>query len=79
MSWKENNNVISKVYSFKTQTALVEFLLKVAQLADQEQHHPDAEIYQCSKLKLSLTTHDKNELTELDWKMAKIIDSLECE
>ena len=76
MSWTEKNKVISKEFRFKTQTELAEFLLKVAQLADQEQHHPDAEIYQCSNLKLSLTTHDKNALTELDWKLAGLIDGI---
>lgn len=76
VNWIEENNVIFKAFEFKTQSQLAAFLVKVAKIADEEQHHPDAEIYQCSKLKLSLTTHDKNALTDLDWKLAKKIDAL---
>jgi 4a-hydroxytetrahydrobiopterin dehydratase len=74
MSWNIENNRLTKQFEFKTQTQLCEFLLKVAQQADQIGHHPDMSIYKCSKLKIELITHDQGKITELDYKLARIID-----
>ena len=74
MDWTIENNRLTKHFEFKTQTLLCEFLLKVAQQADQIGHHPDVSIYKCSKLKIELFTHDKGSVTALDYKLAGIID-----
>ena len=74
MDWTIENNRLTKHFEFKTQTLLCEFLLKVAQKADQIGHHPDVSIYKCSKLKIELITHDKGSVTALDYKLAGIID-----
>ena len=76
MNWNILDNKLIKEISFKNQTELAEFLLKVAKLADENDHHPDAEIYQCSRLRLKLFTHTENGISELDRKLAKLIDSL---
>jgi 4a-hydroxytetrahydrobiopterin dehydratase len=46
----------------------------VAQQADAVGHHPDVSIYKCSKMKIQLTTHDQGKITELDYKLAALID-----
>lgn len=76
MNWTTKNNCIEKTFTFPNQTELARFLLEVAEIADKENHHPDAEIYQCSKLKLRLTTHDQQQITALDYKLAQLIDVL---
>ena len=76
MNWNILDNKLIKEFSFKNQTELAEFLLKVAKLADENDHHPDAEIYQCSRLRLKLFTHTENGISELDRKLAKLIDLL---
>ena len=76
MNWNILDNKLIKEFSFKNQTELAEFLLKVAKLADENDHHPDAEIYQCSRLRLKLFTHTENGISDLDRKLAKLIDSL---
>ena len=74
MDWIIENNRLTKHYEFKTQTQLCEFLLKVAQHADAVGHHPDVSIYECSKMKMELTTHDQGKIPELDYKLAAVID-----
>lgn len=74
MDWIIDNNHLTKQFEFKTQTQLCEFLLKVAQQADQIGHHPDVSIYNCSKMKIELITHDQGSVTALDYKLAGIID-----
>jgi pterin-4a-carbinolamine dehydratase len=55
---------------------LAEFFLKVALHADQFGHHPDVTVFQCSKMKIELFTHDQQKITELDYTLAEYIDSL---
>jgi 4a-hydroxytetrahydrobiopterin dehydratase len=77
MNWQILNNRLTKQFSFKNQTELAYFLLQVAKHADKVQHHPDVFIFNCSKMKIELFTHDKNEITALDYALATFIDSIE--
>jgi 4a-hydroxytetrahydrobiopterin dehydratase len=75
-NWNESVDGLTKEFSFSTQTDLAEFLVKVAKLADENDHHPDAEIYKAFKLRLKLFTHSKKAVTDLDRRLAKLIDSI---
>jgi pterin-4a-carbinolamine dehydratase len=44
--------------------------------ADETGHHPDVSIFQCRKMKIELFTHDKNQITALDYTLADYIDSI---
>lgn len=74
MNWLAQNNTLTKTVSFETQTKLAEFVLNIAKIADKMNHHPDYEIRKCSELHISLTTHDKNGITEKDYALAEKID-----
>ena len=63
-------------FTFENQTQLAEFFLKVARYADKIGHHPDVSVFQCSKIKIELFTHDKQDITELDYELATEIDLL---
>ncbi len=76
MSWYLQNNKLTKIFTFENQTALSEFLLKIAKHADQIGHHPDVTIYKCREMKIELFTHDKNQITALDYSLADYIDSI---
>jgi 4a-hydroxytetrahydrobiopterin dehydratase len=76
INWETVNAKLVTNLKFKTQTELVEFLLKVAHLADEMNHHPDCKIHKAFQLEISLITHDKNEITDLDYQLAKKIDDL---
>ncbi|MBR38986.1 MAG: 4a-hydroxytetrahydrobiopterin dehydratase [Dehalococcoidia bacterium] len=75
MQWNELNNTITKTFEFNSYLDGIDFVNEVANLAEQENHHPDIEIVYC-KVTISLTTHDVGGLTDKDYKLAKLIDDL---
>jgi 4a-hydroxytetrahydrobiopterin dehydratase len=74
-NWKKNGNVISRTFQFKNFPAAVKFVEAVAQLAEEEWHHPDIDI-RWNKVTLALTTHDAGGLTEKDFALAKKFDEI---
>ena len=74
MKW--SNNRLELTIQFKSQTELAKAFLKIAELADKSNHHPDAEIVKCSTLILTLFTHDTNAITEKDYQLADKIEQL---
>ena len=75
MNWNEENKSLTKEFVFRNQTELAAFFQRVAVLADAVNHPPDIFVTKAFQLKISLTTHDKNALTEKDFELAKQIDS----
>ena len=76
MKWTITNGKLVNNFEFSSQTDLAEFLLKVARFADEINHHPDCKIHKAFQIEITLFTHDKNKLTELDYKLADKIDGL---
>lgn len=76
MKWTIINGKLVNNFEFRSQTDLAEFLLKVARFADEINHHPDCKIHKAFQIEITLFTHDKNKLTELDYKLADKIDGL---
>jgi 4a-hydroxytetrahydrobiopterin dehydratase len=76
MNWKIVNNRLTKEYNFKNQTELATFFIKVAEISDENDHHPDATIRKCSVLTLELYTHTENKISEQDYSLAKKIDEI---
>ena len=75
MQWNEKDNTITKTFEFSSYLDLIYFVNEVANLSEQENHHPDITVGYC-KVTISLTTHDAGSLTEKDYKLAKLIDDL---
>lgn len=75
MEWACKNNVLSKTFEFHSYLDGIDFVNTIANIAEQENHHPDINIGYC-KVTIFLTTHDAGELTDKDYKLAKIIDDL---
>jgi 4a-hydroxytetrahydrobiopterin dehydratase len=76
ISWLVSNFKLTKIIVFDNEAQLNEFLLKLSKHADEIDHHPEIHIINCCKLKIELFTHDKNQITELDYAMAKYIDNM---
>ena len=53
----------------------IDFVNAVAEVAEDEEHHPDIDI-RYNKVRLVLSTHSKGGLTELDFGLAERIDTL---
>ena len=75
MQWNEIDNTITKTIENNSYLDGIDFVNAVANVAEQENHHPDISIGYC-KVTISLTTHDAGTITEKDYKLAKLIDDL---
>ena len=67
-----------KEYSFETFLDAIDFVNRVAALAEQQQHHP-AILINYTSVRLTLTTHSEHALSEKDFDLAKAIDVIEKE
>lgn len=73
--WKREGKSITRTWKFRDFREALAFINKVGALAESMNHHPD--IYNSwATVRLVLTTHDKGGLTNLDFDLAKKIDSL---
>ncbi len=74
--WKLVGNKIERDLKFKDFVAAMKFINKVADLAEQEQHHPDITVYSWNKVKLVTYTHAIGGLSENDFILAAKINKL---
>ena len=69
----DNDRKAEKTFKFKTFTEAFSWMTEVAFEAERLDHHPDwTNIY--NTVKVLLSTHDKNKLTEKDISLAKIME-----
>jgi len=66
---------IERTFEFDDFAEAIDFVNAVAEVADEEEHHPDIDI-RYNKVRLVLSTHSKGGLTELDFGLAERIDTL---
>ncbi len=71
--WSLNGDSLQRTFRFESFAASMAFANRVAELADQMQHHPDIMI-RFNKVTLTLTTHDAAWLTERDFSFATATD-----
>lgn len=72
---RDTEHKIRKQFTFKDFKEAMEFVNKVADIAETEQHHPDIKIVY-SKVQIELFTHAVGGLSENDFIMAAKIDKL---
>lgn len=70
-----NGTSIEREFKFNNFVEALEFVKKIAVLAEQENHHPDICIHY-NKVKLTLTTHAISGLSENDFILAAKIEDL---
>lgn len=76
INWKEENNKLSKTFTFKTFGEAIAWMVKASFEIEKINHHPEwTNVY--NKVHVSLTTHDSgNTITEKDKQLAEIFDLL---
>lgn len=74
--WKEENNTLTRTFSFDDFVAAWGFMSQVAILAEKYNHHPEwSNVY--NTVTIVLTTHDAGSIvTEKDRQLASAIDML---
>lgn len=68
--------VIVREYKLDDFAGAIAFVDRVAQLAEQANHHPDILVYSWNRVRLTLRTHSEGGLTEADFELAARIDRL---
>jgi 4a-hydroxytetrahydrobiopterin dehydratase len=73
--WTLREGAIEREFLFEDFRSAIEFVNKVADLAEEEEHHPDIFVFY-NKVKLVLSTHKAGGLSRKDFVMAWKIDRL---
>lgn len=75
-AWKVKKGYLYRQYSLKNFKQALELTNKVADIAEQENHHPDI-VLSWAKLEIKIITHKLKALTENDFILAAKIDQLD--
>jgi len=71
--WEYKNNAISKMFKFKEFLHGIEFVQKVAEIAEAADHHPDITI-NYTRVTFTCSTHSESGVTDKDFKLAENIE-----
>jgi 4a-hydroxytetrahydrobiopterin dehydratase len=74
--WRQEDEALVRDYKFKDFAEAMGFVNRVADLAEEANHHPDILVHGWNNVRLTLTTHSAGGLTENDHEMARRIDAL---
>ena len=72
--WERHGDEIRRTYSFPDFNGSMAFVNRVAELAEDADHHPDI-LVTYAKVTLTLTSHDAGGLTDRDFRLAARIDA----
>jgi len=75
----DSQKMISRDYVTKNFVAAVEFIQKIADVAEADDHHPDIHLTGYRKLRVELSTHAIGGLSENDFILAAKINELPVE
>ena len=73
--WARKGDTLVKSFHFATFPAGIEFIRRVATVAEKMNHHPDIDI-RYTKVSFVLSTHDAGGITEKDLVLARSIEAL---
>jgi 4a-hydroxytetrahydrobiopterin dehydratase len=73
--WQRNGIAIQRVFQFPDFKAAMVFVNKIADAAEQANHHPDIDI-RYNKVTLALVSHDSGGVTQRDVRMAERINQI---
>ena len=73
--WSQSGKAIERTFKFSDFVAAMAFVNRIAEAAEQANHHPDIAIHY-NQVTLSLWSHDSGGVTNRDLKMAARINQL---
>jgi len=73
--WEWTENEITKRHDFPSFLSAIQFVNRVAELAEAADHHPDITIHY-KTVTLALWTHTAGGLTQIDFSLAHQIDGI---
>jgi len=73
--WDSDKKSIERTFEFDDFSQAIDFVNAVAEIAEEEAHHPDIDV-RWNKVRLILSTHAEGGLTDLDFALAEKLDTL---
>jgi 4a-hydroxytetrahydrobiopterin dehydratase len=73
--WEVAGDAIVRTATFKDFKEAMAFVNRVAEVAEEENHHPDITV-RWNKVTLTQSTHDAGGLTEYDFRLARRLNTL---
>ena len=73
--WQRQGTAVARVFEFPDFKEAMVFVNKVADAAEQANHHPDIDI-RYNKVTMSLVSHDSGGVTQRDVRMAERINQV---
>ena len=73
--WKETGKQLDKLFTFKSFTDAMGFMLRMSYECEKRDHHPEwKNVY--NKVWVTLSTHDAGKVTDKDRDLAKKMDEI---
>jgi 4a-hydroxytetrahydrobiopterin dehydratase len=74
--WQREGEHIVRDWKFNDFKEAIAFVNRVAEKAEEANHHPDIMVHGWNKVRLSVTNHAAGGLTGADFELAKTVDAL---
>ena len=74
--WRREGDSIVREWKLADFGAAMAFVNRVADLAEEANHHPDILVHGWNRVRLTLSTHSEGGLTEADFALAARVDEL---
>ena len=76
MNWEIKSNRLTKSFKLNSFDEIIMKLMLVAQLADEQEHHPDFAVENYNEITFFLWTHSEHAVTAKDHELAKGLDEI---
>jgi len=77
LPWELEGDEIVREWRFEDFTEAIAFVNRVADVAEEANHHPDILVHGWNKVRLSLANRSGRGLTDVDFTMAERFDALQ--
>ena len=74
--WSQRPDALERDFEFKDFAEAMAFVNRVADAAEDADHHPDILVHGSSKVRLTFSTHSEGGLTDADHALARRIDEV---
>lgn len=74
--WARDGETIKKDYQFNNFSEVVKVVNRIAEIAEDQNHHPNILMHDWNRLSIISSTHDANGITGRDFKLANAIEKI---
>jgi len=74
--WRREGDALVRDWRFADFGAAIAFVERVAQVAEDSNHHPDILVHGWNKVRLTLSTHSEGGVTAADLALAERLDAV---